>query len=372
MKDLQDILTAYDLLNGQPAALATVVKTRGSSYRKPGARMLIRTDGTMVGALSGGCLENDVATKAANLINTERSELAVFDMTTPDDDLWGYGQGCNGVIFVFIEPLGGAKNPDPFSVFDDAINRRRSSVLVTVFRTEGEIRVPLGARVALSDNGTVKENVRHPVLTSALVEQAELALREGTTRCREIRLTEGMVEVLVEIIQPPVFLVIAGGGTDAIPVHRIAKELGWQVCVTDHRPAFATKERFPFADRTLVRTPEELSGEISVDHRTAVVIMTHHFEHDLALLLHFARTPVPYIGLLGPAKRSELLLQRLEEQGPALNNEQRSRLHSPVGLNIGAEAPEEIALAIIGEIQTVLTGHRGGFMRDKRGSIHGS
>lgn len=371
MKDIRDILDASAALKGETAALATVVKKRGSVYRQPGARLLIRRDKTTVGSISGGCLENDVVAKAVKLMDSGKTELAVFDMTAPDDDLWGYGQGCNGIISVLIEPLGGGCSADPFSVFSDAISHRRRSVLVTIFRVEGEVKVLLGSRMALSDSGKVVENVRNPVITSALTEEADRAFRKGTSGCREIRTTEGIVEAFFEVVHPPVLLIIAGGGTDAIPVHRIAAELGWQVWVTDHRPAFAVKERFPLADKLLPGRAEDVAGTIPVDSRTAVVIMTHQVEHDRTLLRHFLGKAVPYIGLLGPAKRSKLLLQGLADEGFELTAEHRSRLFSPVGLSLGAETPEEIALAIISEIQTVISGHLPGFMRDKRGSIHG-
>lgn len=371
MKELQDILRAYQdsRTRGLKAALATVVKTQGSTYRRAGARLFVREDGSTIGSVSGGCLENDVIEKARKVMQSDRAVTAVFDMTSPDDDLWGYGQGCNGVIHVLLEPLQGLRSSRTLRFIEECIDFRRMGVIASVFRTDGEMSVEVGSRL-LSSHGAIEEDIRHPVLVSALIEESEHALNEGSSRSREFRFTEGVVEAFIEIIQPPVSLTLAGAGTDAIPVARLAKELGWQVTVVDHRPAFANRERFPTADRILVSRPEESVNSFASDSLSVAVIMTHNFQHDLALLQNFLSAPLPYVGLLGPKKRCELLLKTLRNRGFNPTREQLSRLYSPLGLDIGAESPEEIALSVIGEIQAVLAHLAGGFLRDKQRPIH--
>jgi len=351
MTDLGKILALLQTPGTKKAALATLVKTRGSSYRKAGARLLILEDGSTVGSISGGCVEQDIAKKAQELMNQGEPQLAVFDMTNPDDELWGYGQGCNGVLSVLLEPTG-ASDPQ-FHLINEVFHRRDPGVIATIIQVQGELKVRVGSRLLLFPNGTVQETVLNPFVTSPITEEAGRS-RAGTSHQKVFQFTEGWVEVFFEVVHPPVSLTIAGAGTDAIPLHRLAGELGWKVTVIDHRPDFASQDRFPGADSLIIQLPESLNGSIVPDPRSAVVIMTHNFRHDLSLLPAFLKQPFPYVGLLGPKHRFDLLMKRLEQDGIKFDSEMLSRLHTPVGLNIGAESPEEIALAIIAEIQTVM------------------
>ncbi len=368
MKDLIDILKAYQSLDGR-AALATVVKIVGSSYRKPGARLLVRSDGSTVGAISGGCLEGDVVEKGKKLMMGENSQLCVFDMTGAEDDLWGYGQGCNGVIHVFVEPLDPVKISRQLRFIQRCHDERTSGVIATVIRVEGELKVTVGARLFLAPEG-IEETIRHPVVTAALVEEAHAVQTSGKSLTKELRFTDGIAEVFFEAIYPPLALILAGAGSNAKPVMDFASRLGWQVTVIDHRPALATRERFPQARAVLACRPEELSGRLSVDERTAAVIMTHQFQIDLSLLRFFlSNDHLRYVGLLGNRKRTDLLLQKLQESG-SLSPDRRSRIYGPVGLDVGAESPEEIALAIIAEIQSVFSDRSGGYMKDRPSPLH--
>jgi len=368
MDDLTNILRAIETLGSQQAALATLVHTQGSSYRKPGARFLIRDDGSTVGAISGGCLEHDVAEKAQTVITEQKAIIAVFDMTETGDELWGYGQGCNGVLTILVEPLSPASLLQ-FDLIRNVHEQRIEGVIATITRVQGELNVKIGSRLFLSPTGTIRESVKNPFVTAAMAEEAERSRRAGS-HTTTLRFTEGSVDVFFEVVQPPISLLIAGAGSDAIPVHRVAKELGWQVTVLDHRSAFATKERFPLADSLIVLYPEKLNGSLRADNRSAAVIMTHQFRQDLALIPALLRSAYRYVGLLGPKNRKEMVLGRLEQQGIRLTNEQRSRLFGPIGLNIGAESPAEIAVAIIAEIQAVMQDRPAGFMRDHNGPLH--
>ncbi len=369
MKDLIDILDAYQQLDGR-AALATVVKIVGSAFRRPGARLLIRHDGSTVGTISGGCLEGDVVEKAKTLMGGEEPQLAVFDMTGKDDDLWGYGQGCNGVIHVFIEPLDPVTISRQLQFIRRCHDERTSGIIATVIRVEGELNVAVGGRMFLTPKG-IEETIRHPVVSASVAEEAQRLLQEGATGSREFRFTDGTAEIFFEAIQPPLALIVAGAGSNAKPVVKFASQLGWQVTVVDHRPVLAKGERFPEARAVLACRPEDLSGHLLTDNRTAAVIMTHQFQIDLALLRFFLSSErLRYVGLLGNRKRSELLFQKLEEAGFAMSADRRSRVFGPVGLDVGAESPEEIALAIIAEIQTFFSSRTGGFMKDRTTPIH--
>jgi len=346
-------------------ALATLVKVRGSSYRKPGARLLIMKDGSTVGSISGGCVEQDIVKKAPGLMHSGEPQLAVFDMTSPDDELWGYGQGCNGVLTILVEPL----TPTSLLQFDlirSVHEKRIEGVIATITHVQGELNVKTGSRLFLAPTGTIRENVKNPFVTVAIAEEAERS-RLGSSHTTTLRFTEGSIDVFFEVVQPPIALLIAGAGADAIPVYRLAKELGWHVTVLDHRPAFVTRERFPHADSLLILEPQKLNGSFKTDNRSAAVIMTHQINHDLALVPTLLHNDFVYVGLLGPKNRKEAILLRLEQQGIRFTTGEREKLHGPIGLNIGAETPEEIAVAIIAEIQAVMQSRSGGFMRDGKG-----
>lgn len=369
MKDLADILAAYQNLDG-PAALATVVKIAGSAYRKTGARLLIRNDGSTVGTISGGCLEADVVGKAKKLLGGDRSELAVFDMTGSDDDLWGYGQGCNGVVSVFVEPLDAVRISRGLQFIKRSHEERTRGVIATVIRVEGELKITVGSRLFLGPDGT-EETIRHPVVSAAIVEEAEKVLAAGISTTGELRFTDGTAEVFFEAVTPPLALILAGAGSNSVPLVRMAAQLGWQITVADHRAALARRDRFPEAREVLVCRPEELSTHLRPDDLTAAVIMTHQFHTDLALLRSLLSNELPrYVGLLGHTARRDLLFQKLEEDGFSMPPNRRSRVFGPVGLDLGAESPDEIALAIIAEIQIVFSGHSGGFMKNRPSPHH--
>lgn len=360
MNDLLSIIAATDIPGRQRAALATLVQTQGSSYRKPGARFLVREDGSTVGAISGGCLEHDVAEKALQVIRDQEALLAIFDMTGSAEDLWGYGQGCNGILSLLIEPLTSESNLQ-LELIKEVHQKRARGVIATIFRVQGELNVKLGTRVLLSPGGTIRETVKNPFVTAAMVQEAEQSQR-GISHTNTLRFTEGTIDVFFEVVQPPISLLIAGAGTDAIPVCRLAKELGWDVTVLDHRPAFLTKERFPFADALLATQPDKLNGSFKADKWSAAVIMTHQVNQDLVFLPSLLRAGFRYVGLLGPRDRKKAVLARLEQQGFRFTVEEQARLHGPAGLNIGGETPEEIALAIVAEIQAVLRERPAGYL----------
>ena len=372
MKELQEIIRGYETIKlaEEKAMLATIVDVRGSTYRRPGARMLIRQDGTTIGAISSGCLEADVVERAKKVMDSHDAITVVYDLTTPENDVWGLNLGCNGVIQILLEPLPMSARSFHLKSIADCILSEKSGVLVSIFRVEGEFRATIGSHLFLLEDGTVAEDIKNPTLTAALTEDCLTALRTKKTCVKEYRFMEGVVEALIEVIRPAVPLVIIGAGPDSVPLARFAKELGWSVTVIDHRPAFITQERFPNADSLILARPEEMQEKIEFKGNTVAVIMTHNFSHDLQLLRTLLPSPALYVGILGPSKRTELLLEKVRESGFTPSAKQLERLHGPIGLNIGAESPEEIALSVLSEIQAFLNGRGGGFLRDHGGPIH--
>ncbi len=372
MKELQEIIRGYESIKlaEEKAILATIVSAKGSTYRRPGARMLIRQDGTTIGAISSGCLEADVVERAKKVIDSRDAITVVYDLTASESDVWGLNLGCNGVLQILLEPLPLSTRSFHLKSISDCLQLEKSGVLASIFRVEGEFRATIGSHLLLLEDGSVTEDIKNPTLTAALTEDCLAALRTKSTSVKEYRFLEGTVETLIEVIRPPLPLVIIGAGADSVPLARFAKELGWSVTVIDHRPAFITKERFPNADALLCVRPEELSGKFRFKGNSIALIMTHNFSHDLQLLRTLLPSPARYIGILGPSKRTDLLLDKVRESGFSPTGKQLERLHGPVGLNIGAESPEEIALSILSEIQAFVNGRSGGFLRDHGGPIH--
>jgi xanthine/CO dehydrogenase XdhC/CoxF family maturation factor len=222
----------------------------------------------------------------------------------------------------------------------------------------------------LTGSGPAFSGVEDPRLAQMLTDEAGQALREGRSRVREYAVPGGTAEVLIEVVSPPMPLVIYGAGDDAVPLARLAKEIGWHVTVVESRSGFATTERFPWADAVVVVRPEDAGPRVPLHDRTAAVVMTHNYGHDLELLKMLLPSPVRYLGILGARNRTMAMLRALREAGLAVAEHDLAKVYSPVGMDIGAETPEEIALAILAEIQAVTTGRTAGFLRDRRRPIH--
>ena len=368
MSEITDVLTAIGSLSasGQRMALATIVAVRGSTYRRPGARLLVPEEGAPIGNISGGCLEGDVADMARLVMEEGRARLAGWDLTADDDAVWGLGLGCNGAIEVFIEPADRAA--EAAHALRTALEEERPISLVTVIEsTEPEAIAP-GARLIVMPDGAVEGSLgRSDVDAEAIAAARELLMTERS----EIRTLAEGIRAFVEILDPPLRLVICGAGHDAVPLVRAASLLGWKVTVVDDRPAFLNRERFPEAHGfASVDDASDVAEAITIDARTFVVVMTHNFLRDKAYLRGLLTTDSRYVAMLGPAARTQRLLMELEEEGTPITEEGRSRIHGPAGLDLGAEGPEEIAQAIIGEIVAVRRGRDGGFLKERPTPIH--
>jgi xanthine dehydrogenase accessory factor len=368
VSEIADVLTAIESLSakGERMALATIVAVRGSTYRRPGARLLVPEDGAPIGNISGGCLEGDVADMARIVMDEGRARLAGWDLTADDDAVWGLGLGCNGAIEVFIEPADRAALVA--GALRLALDEERPISLVTALESETPELVAPGARLVVRPDGAVDGSLGQPdVDAEAIVAARELLADERS----EIRTFVHGVRAFVEVLEPPLHLVLCGAGHDAIPLVRAASVAGWQPVVVDDRPAFLNANRFPEASAFApVEEPAHVAKATPIDARTYVVVMTHNFLRDKEYLRAVLATPAAYIGMLGPAARTQRLLMELADEGIALTDEDRARIHGPAGLDVGGEGPEEIAQAIVAEIVAVKRGRGGGFLRERPGPIH--
>lgn len=364
MNELQAILKAYnETQHNGDVLLATVVKTQGSTYRRAGARMLITHTGCMVGTISGGCLETDVFEYAQKVLYSQKPTVVTYDTTADEDIIWGLGLGCNGVVQVLIEHL--RYEPiNPLRFINHCLLHKQQGVIVTVFSVEGGVDLQVGARLLLHADGTVISDIGQNLLPAILTD-AEIALRDAQSSLKAYSTSTGSVEVLIEIIQPPTPLVIFGAGFDAVPIAQFAKALGWDVTIVDPRAHDATFERFA-VDRIILVRPETVHEQVYLSDRTVAIIITHNYLHDRELLKLLIPSPVCYLGILGPKRRTEKLLQELLAEGIYPDE----RLYAPIGIDIGADTPAEIAIAIIAEIQAVLTNRCGGFLKHRTQPIH--
>ncbi len=331
--------------DGSPGILATVVATAGSTYRKRGARMLIMSDGSYFGLLSGGCLEADLAIHARQVLDSGMPRAVEYDMRGPDDILFGIGAGCEGAMRVLLEPAGpGSPAATALANAGLATRAGRSTSVIVVHESPDLV---LGTHDAASP---FLVTAPPQTLSPALLCAAQRALADAESRTIDAEIAGRRTRAFVQYLAPPPHILICGAGPDAQPVAAAASALGWRVTVVDHRPAYALAERFPGAAVRRV-DPGNLRTSVAVGECHAVVVMSHHLPSDVAYLRELADAGVPdYVGLLGPSARRRRIAEELGAASDALH----SRLRGPVGLDIGAVTPEGIALAIISEIHAWL------------------
>lgn len=339
---------------GKRFALATVVGVRGSTYRQLGARQLVAEDGYSVGTVSGGCLDQDLHRVVGEVLSTGAPRLVEFDLTADDEAIWGWGIGCNGATELLVIPSGDAVR------WAETITacRVRHRTLAVIHELFG----PLFSRLYLQGDGEHSGLLSDRSLERDVVEAAHASIVEGESRPVSV----GERRLLIEVVGAPRRLLICGAGHDADPVVHYAAELGFEVVVSDERPALLTEKRFPTA-RLVSCLPSELGTRIELDQRTYVVIMSHNYLRDLDYLRSLLGTEVPYIGALGPGARLERLIADLEESGCSPSRNDFAKMHGPAGLDIGAEGPKEIAWAIMAEIMAVRRGKAAGYLRDRKG-----
>ena len=374
MNDLSTLLDALDQAQhaGQETVVATVVKVEGSAYRRPGARMVIAQLGDATGTVSGGCLERDVSQKAWWLTANGKPALRTYSTGEDDDELeeaeLSFGLGCNGTVHILFERV----QPHGASLVVDLLREVKASgrgaALATVIGGEDERHVALGERVALMPDGNVHVQLRERWLGRLIADDLRAVYAAQRSATRTYQGAAGDVEVLLEYIPAPRRLVIFGAGHDASPLVSMARVQGWHVTVVDARPHFARPSRFPDADRVLAAPLAALPALATWVADAAVVVMTHSLTQDRHWLGQVLQSTPRYIGQLGPRSRTERLLDELREQHvdtPALNC-----LHYPVGLDLGGDTPDSVALSILSEINAVFNGRNGSMLKFREASIH--
>lgn len=371
MKEIRDILDRAGELaeGGRSMVLATVVHLEGSSYRRPGARMLVSDSGGITGAISGGCLEGDALEKALVTMTQQHARIVTYD-TMDDDDPFGVGLGCNGVLQVLMEPVRSQDPMNPVRLLDLATRKRRPAVLATLFSLQSRRRPQPGTCLLLDGEGNWHGSVEDAALEHAV--KADMMDGMKSERSRFLRYTygSGTMEAFVEHIPPAISLVIVGAGNDALPLAAMAKKLGWETTVVDGRSTHASPERFGGGCRLMVSKPEEALERLDIDGRTAFVLITHNYGYDKAMMKALLGSEPGYLGMLGPRRKCERMLEELRNEGVTIGRETLERLHAPVGLDIGAEGPEEIALSIAAGIRAAMSGRTGAPLRDLQGAIH--
>lgn len=362
MSELRSLIEAARALRerGEPSLIATVVDVRGSSYRKPGARMLFTSERWLAGSVSGGCLERDVVAKGPWRTRDARARLVTYDGALDERS----GSGCEGVIDVLIERAGAADDlTDPINLAARCLSTESAGVMFTAFRCHTRsgadepfastlADVVVGARHVLLASGESASTWPEGTQREQLRAHALQLLAQGSERATApYVLSLANVDVLVELVVPPTHLFIFGGAHDAVPLLSLAKAIGWSVTVCEPHAQLTTRERFRAADHHLVGPLDEAIAALDRCVRPAAVVMAHHYDRDLAALQALIRSRAPYIGLLGARTRAARLLTDVENGGFKLDERAKQRLHAPVGLAIGAESPQEIALSIVAEIQ---------------------
>ncbi len=364
MKEFKTILSEYRKIDfaQRKAALATVVKVRGSSYRSPGARMLITDDGRWVGSISGGCLEGDALRKARKVMANQQPLTVTYDTREESNQNLGIGLGCNGVIDVLIEPLLKDDPKNPISLFESFIETTEPLGLATLF----DGKEGIAEKMLLTAAGNFKVSFSNSQLAEKVLPDLKQVFETGKSGAKVF---DG-AEVFIELVQPSVSLIIFGGGFDARPVSELAKSLGWTVSVTDECVAHIAPVFFPTADKLSLCQREFVDRDFPITPYTACVLMSHNYEYDRDVLKKLLRTSTPYIGILGPRKRFDKMQAEFAKEGIELKAEDFHRIHSPIGLDIGAETPDEIAVSIVAEIQGKFANRSGGFLKYRSGPIH--
>lgn len=335
-------------------ALATVVRISGSAYRRPGARLLVPEQGESSGGVSGGCLEADVREIALQVIRSGTARLRHYDTGAEADTVWGLGLGCEGSVDVLVQPVDGA--------FREVLVPRLRELMAASapFALATTVGGPRLGRAALWTRGELVVPTGHPDLDGALGRELPEMMQRGSGALVE----HGPDPVFADVLTPPPHLVVFGAGDDALPLVRLAAEVGFDVSVVDHRPGKLGADRFPPRVRCILRRSEDGLGGLALARHHYAVVQTHSLAHDREWIRALLDSPIAYLGLLGPRTRREELLE-------ALAARPGERLFAPVGLDLGADGPEQVAVSIVAELLAVHSGRSPRHLRDRAGAIHG-
>ena len=374
MRELREILERLRALRtgeapgAEGAAIATIVAVEGSSYRREGARMLIEPGGRTTGVLSGGCVEREIGTVATEVGASREPRVVVYDLTGENEAIWGFGLGCEGRVTLLVEPVLGPGGDALERALGAAIEDRRYARVATVFASPaneaaiGEKLFGFEAEDECQRQGKDSIEGKDPAWWRGVAGELLREIAPGSARSARLTSPAGsFVDFLLESVAPPIRLVVLGAERDVVPLARLGGEMGWDVVVVSSRELPAAATRFLGLGRFLVAAPRELRSALSLDSRTAVVVASHRYLDDLAVLGEISQMPelgsLRYLGLLGPERRRARLLSDLEKHELGLDP---GLVRGPAGLALGGRAPEEVALAIVAEIQAAFAHGAGG------------
>lgn len=333
----------------QPLVLVTVYATAGSTYSKTGHRILIAGNGDYQGLVSGGCLEGDLAAHARAVLDSGAAESVTYDLRDEADEIWGMGIGCNGVIEVLLQKLDPESGYEPFRTIAQRHLDHSPSICATVIHSIAA-HIPCGATLIAWDTGFVTWQLPAE-LHGTIRARCRSLLAKGKAGLVEETFAAGPCTLLYAPVKPVPRLLILGAGPDAVPLVNMATQVGWIVTVADHRAAYLEEQAFGVAADVICLEPENMGAKVQVADMTAVVVMSHHLDTDRIYLRQLAKHDIPYIGVLGPRDRRDRLLAELGDGHAAFGH----RLRGPVGLGIGADSPESIALSILAEIHQIIS-----------------
>jgi len=339
--------------SGMRAALATVVRVRGSAYRHEGAKLVVAENGSSAGNVSGGCLEQDVREVAMQVVKSGEPQLRSYCSSADEIAAWDLGVGCEGQVDVYVEP--GEARPRERELLDG----RRAFVVCT--RLDGKREAGNGTGLLVTAD-RIEGDLGSADLNRTATSRARELFGTGESGIREI----AGRSIFFDALLPPPQLVVLGAGDDARPLVRCAADVGFRVLVVDRRPGFLSTDRFPAAAGLVQSAGDELDRKLPLDGECYAVVMTHNFADDQAYARALAKTSVAYIGMLGPRQRTERILRSLAVDGPV----DEERVYGPVGLDIGTDGAEQVALAVIAEILAVRSGRRARSLRERQTPIH--
>lgn len=346
--------------------LATIVDVEGNAYRRPGAKMLLDAEGTGLGSITAGCLEDELVREAETVRETDRPTLITYDLMEDDDDVWGLGVGCDGVITVLLEPLTDAYRPAV-----DAFADGRDVGVVTVLEDDGPLATgdrayyhPAEGRLSTVDAGL------EDWPADSLAEPVSVLVDRGKADVIDVAGGDRRLEVFVDGLVAPPELVVFGTGHDVGPVTELAATNDFRVTVVGFRGGVDLAERFPSADRTVTTSPGAIDDDLELHDRQYAVVMTHNFVDDRLTVETLLESPVPYVGLMGPRERFEEMHEAFEGEGTTFDREALASLYTPVGLDLGGGSPYQIAHSIVAEVLAVHNERTPDHLRSREGHIH--
>ena len=367
MKEIRNIINTYDQIDWtkEQAALATVVSVEESAYRRIGARMLVQSSGIWIGGISGGCLEGDALKRANVAIFKKTPSIVVYDTMDDDDHQIGVGLGCNGRIEVLFMPIDPTDKNNPIERLKRIQAKRTPSIFYQVIGVENTTVLEMGL---FSTEDDVEEFVaRLNISKTSLIEKTKIVHQRRKSKVFDFKTSSGKnISILIEFLRPELKLIIVGDNYDVNAFAGIANELGWEINVVGLKRKL-DKSIFGLSKKVL---PYEAANQLTIDEYTAVVLMSHDYKWDMQMLELFHEQNPPYMGMLGPKKRTIKMQNELEENGSPIDLENATTFFSPIGLDIGAESPEEIALSVAAEIIAHFRERGGGFLKYREGTIH--